>query len=267
MNDLLTPFLMTMNDLVNNYLVILNDLMTPNYLLTRNEPPGHEWPREKRWPSQPRMISWPWMTSWSWPKLPRDHKWVRDMNFSWRCIISWPPDWLRDPEWPRNSESPRDPDDFLPIEWPHDTELLRDLAWPLDHIWSARESGWELSDRRCDGAADGLVGDHLRGYGGGKGKSGIIMLHFRHLWTPAPIQCCQLLTRFFLPFLCCHEKRAVGCLLINPSLAVRGCILLCLVWGYKSASIRQKNFKKFLFYHVGLLIIHEFCQGCKLTIY
>jgi hypothetical protein len=31
----------------------------------------------------------------------------------------------------------------------------------------------------------------------------------------------------------------------------------------KSETIRQKNFKKFLLYHVGLLIIHEFCQGCK----
>jgi hypothetical protein len=27
--------------------------------------------------------------------------------------------------------------------------------------------------------------------------------------------------------------------------------------------MKQKNFKKFLFYHVGLLIIQEFCLGCK----
>jgi len=32
----------------------------------------------------------------------------------------------------------------------------------------------------------------------------------------------------------------------------------------KSESLKQKNFKKFLFfYHAGLLIIHEFCQCCK----
>jgi hypothetical protein len=45
MNDfvILTPnYLMTMNDLVNNDLVNLNDLLTATYLVTRNEPPGHE---------------------------------------------------------------------------------------------------------------------------------------------------------------------------------------------------------------------------------
>ncbi len=27
--------------------------------------------------------------------------------------------------------------------------------------------------------------------------------------------------------------------------------------------MKKNNFKKCLFYHVGLMIIHEFCQGCK----
>ncbi len=66
-------------------------------------------------------------------------------------------------------------------------------------------------DRRCDGAADGLVGDHLGGYGGGKGKSGITSLHLG-IFEP-PIQCCQILARFFLSYLGCHEKRAGQCLL------------------------------------------------------
>jgi hypothetical protein len=46
--------------------------------------------------------------------------------------------------------------------------------------------------------------------------------------------------------------------------AEQGCILHCFVWGpIRLKLLGKKNFNQFLFYHVGLLIIHEFCQGCK----
>jgi hypothetical protein len=47
----------------------------------------------------------------------------------------------------------------------HDLTTINDLV-TLNHLVSLDEN----CDRRCDGAADGLVGDHLRGDGGGKGK-------------------------------------------------------------------------------------------------
>jgi hypothetical protein len=56
--------------------------------------------------------------------------------------------------------------------------------------------------------------------------------------------------------------------IVYPILAVQGCILPCLVWGPKSLTVwSRKISKKFLFYQVGLLIIHESCQGCKTYIF
>jgi hypothetical protein len=53
----------------------------------------------------------------------------------------------------------------------------------------------------------------------------------------------------------------------NPILTHQGWIWLCLVWGPKSITIRQKNLKKIKFYHVGLVnILLNSHKAEKLTI-
>jgi hypothetical protein len=146
-------------------LLVMNDLVKTDDLPTHEGSSEREWLRDP----DPQITLWPWMCT--------GHKFFVTMYILY-CITSWPPEWPRDPEWTMNhllilvTSCP---------EWPFGPEFLSNLAWPQDHKRSARESGW---DCRCDGAADGLVGDHLRGHGGGKGKSRIPLLHFRHLWTP-----------------------------------------------------------------------------------